>query len=1127
MNRLWYTDGADRKRLEKRKDISCRFSLLEDDYRVLMARVLRMAGGVRYFNHRNQPEGYWRELFRYQPLAVLSEIGEVKVEELERSFLELIGRQPEAATKMCVRMEGCLNDWELRMVYYPGLQLTKDLSSRIKFVVAEGGRDVGVLKGVFYGLLETLRKLQGCYNEYLAGIRNCGENDPSLALLDVFLQHYTEVVGRFNARWRNWPLFYFREILHGGCRGIVPDRVWLAFSRVAGAGEVIVPRGTAFVAGKNGNGSAVYYRSLEEVYVERFRLTQVRSFFLERSEECYPAARLGFVTGVVRNTLDPDAKELPQPLFAERKEKSPAMGLLIASPLFLLREGKRKVEVLLFLTEKGRGYFGDLVTELSEKEGVAGKLLKDAFVLSVTTMTGWEQVSEYVAVYREEGYISLTFCLQGNFPAVEPLVVKQRKGEDWPALRVMMNPGAWLFPYSWMSKVSCERVKIKVKVEGVTDLKVYGNIGELDVSAPFYPFGVQPDRGAQLLLGGYELAVKRLQWVRLVCKWLQLPGGPEGFYGHYREYGQGIDNTSFRVRMEWLDGRKWKSGERGEQCLFTPADGSVLQAMGGVSERSSLFWEPAGAIPVYTGEETEYGYGNVLNGFFRLVLEGPEMGFGHMVYHRLFAEIMMQNTRRKRPLPLPVLPVSPMVEAMEVDYEAEEEWGFGAGQQRGRMRLYYLDFMEFPDSQEVAGNVPFRLAKDAGQGGCVMLGFSGAEGCDRIRFLVEVAAIQREVDVRDRDMDMGWIDWYVREEEEWRRLEPEVLVRDDTGGFISSGLVALLLPHPIGRDWLDEEGVFWLCGRFSSDLVREVVVKGFYVNVAEVELDVTTVGEGWEWKGALKRGTICQAERNIPGVAAIEQVSEGGRGCREENEEEMKLRLIQRIRHRNRAVTPLDYEDLVLERFPEVAKVKCLPGLDSKGSRRKGVVTLVVIPRVTGRAELPCCSHDLLLEIERYLEPLAGVFVTVDAVNPLYEEMSVRCNVGIEPGWSAGETILRLRREIDRLIAPWKFNGGLPEFGYRFTLQELKNRIMEEEGVAVLHGLSVVQVSEQGKRLYRLKEYGEAEEGTDRIRASRAWAVPVPSALHLIRTDQEEKWCSGAGIGELGIEENFIIGEDE
>lgn len=1131
MNRLWYTDGADRKRLEKRGDILCGLNLLEDDYRVLMARVLRMAGGVRYFNHRNQPEGYWRELFRYQPLAVLSEIGEVKAEELERRFLGLIGRQTEAAGEMTGRMEEWLKDWELRLVYYPGLQLTKDLSSRMKFGLAERGAEVKLVKGVFYGLLETLRKLQGRYEVYLEEIRNCGENDPSLALLDVFLQHYATVAGRFNARWREWPLFYFREILQGGCRGIVPDRVWLTFSRVPGAGPVVVPQGTAFVAGKNGDGSVVYYRSLEEVYVERIRLTQVRSFFPERSEERYPAARLGYVTGASRNVLEPETRERPQRLFGEKKEE-PVMGLLMTSPLFLLREGKRLVEVSLFLTEKSSIYFGDLVAALSEEGGekkgvVAGKLLKDAFVLSVSTENGWEQVPEYMAVYREEGCISLTFCLQRDFPAVEPLVADPEGAGDWPALRIVMNSGAWLFPYSWMSRVSCGRMKIKVKAEGVTDLKVYGNIGELDVSAPFYPLGVQPERGAQLLFGGYELAVKPLQRVRLVCKWLQLPAGPEGFYGHYREYGQGIDNASFRVRAEWLDGRKWKSGERGEQYLFTPADGSVLQVTGGIPGRSCLLWEPAGNIPVYTGEEAGYEYGSVLSGFFRLVLVEPEMGFGHAVYHRLFAEVMMENARRKRPLPLPALPVSPLVEAMEVDYEAEEEWVCVAGQQKESVRLYYLDPMGFSELREVMSDVPFRLAEEVGEEGSVMLGFSGAEGCDRIRFLVEVAAIQREVDARDGEADTGWVDWYVREGKEWRKLEPEVLVRDDTGGFISSGLVELLLPHRITRDWLDEEGVFWLCGRFSSDLMREVVVKGFYVNVAEVELDVSTVGEGWEWKGALKGGVIGQAAKNIPGVAAVEQISEGSGGRREEDEEEMKVRLVQRIRHRNRAVTPLDYEDLVLERFPEVAKVKCLPGLDSKGSGRKGVVTLVVVPRVKGTAELPCCPHDLLLGIERYLEPLAGVFVTVDAVNPLYEEMSVRCNVGIEPGRSAGETILRLRREIDRLIAPWRFNGGLPEFGYRFTLQELKNRIMEEEGVAVLHGLSVVQVCEQGKRLYRLREYGEAEVQVCEIGASVAWAVPVPSVLHRIRTDQEAEWHSGAGIGELGIEENFVIGGEE
>ena len=49
MNTLWYTDGTDRRQFEGRKDIPCRVAMIEDDYRVLMGRVMDMAGSIRYY----------------------------------------------------------------------------------------------------------------------------------------------------------------------------------------------------------------------------------------------------------------------------------------------------------------------------------------------------------------------------------------------------------------------------------------------------------------------------------------------------------------------------------------------------------------------------------------------------------------------------------------------------------------------------------------------------------------------------------------------------------------------------------------------------------------------------------------------------------------------------------------------------------------------------------------------------------------------------------------------------------------------------------------------------------------------------------------------------------------------
>lgn len=1124
MNVLWFTDGTVRKEFERRKDIPCRLALLEEDYRMLMRRVMDMAECIRYFNLKDLPEGYWRELFRYQPLAVLSDIERVDTHTLEKQFLKAGRRQPEVMLKMVKLLTRSLEDWEMRLSYYPGLQLSADLLARVKFGIPEEKRE---LKRVFYVLLETLRKLQANYDAYLEEIRQCGENDPSLAILDTFLRHYKQIAGDFNIRWQQLPDFYFREVLQVACRGIVPDHIWLSFTKVPGTGLVAVEQGTAFIGGKREGGMPVCYRSMEDVAVGDIKLVKACSYFQEKNEESFPAARLDFVTGLSWNTIDVQAAGIPQKLFGESSVSRLDQGLMIGSPMLLLREGKRKLTVSFHLTEESAAWFHGLVARVLEKEGNeggGGKLLRDAFVLELTTENGWQRVPEYTATGWEQGVVGLVFCLEKEFPAtvIGDISLHGLQTES-PLLRIRMNPEAWLFPYSWMTAVKCSKVKIHTEVTGLTALKIYSSIGELDTSIPFYPFGVQPVKGAQLVFGNYEMAVKPLQRVHLCCRWLQLPSDPEGFYGYYREYNRQIDNCSFRVKTEWLESKKWKAGKGELQCMFGGQEDGDMAAKGALPAKSSLSWHPEGNMPVYTRHENEYAYGKSSSGFFRLVLESPQMAFGHSLYPSLFAEVMLANTRRRHPLPVPAPPVSPLLESVEAGYDAVEEICFAAGQIPGGSRIFYMEpgsgFIPLP----VSVDRPFFLAKSLGGIGNLLLGFEQAAGMDRIRFYVDMAAIRQEMDVRDGELGTSTLAWYIKQGKVWYPLDAGAVVRDSTVGFINSGVVELLLPVVVAEEWLDPEGIFWLCAQFSGSMVKQLSVKGIYTNVVEAVLDPATAGESWEWSGALPESTVVAAVRNIPGVAVIRQIAAGKGGRKKEDKDWLKVRMVHRIRHRNRAVTPPDFEDLVLGQFPEVAKVKCLPGLDSKPKNRPGIVTLVVVPRSDGKMDFPLCTHELLAEIESFLKPLAGSFVQVDAINPFYEEMKVRCNIGVREGWSVAETILRLRQRMDELIAPWKNGNKIPVFGYCFAMQELKNRIMEDEGVTILQGLSVMQVCRQGKRLYRLNEFA-GEGGNDgKIRASCAWGIPVPSAVHLIRTDKEEAWQPEAGVGDLEVGDTFVI----
>ena len=84
----------------------------------------------------------------------------------------------------------------------------------------------------------------------------------------------------------------------------------------------------------------------------------------------------------------------------------------------------------------------------------------------------------------------------------------------------------------------------------------------------------------------------------------------------------------------------------------------------------------------------------------------------------------------------------------------------------------------------------------------------------------------------------------------------------------------------------------------------------------------------------------------MPEIASIEQPypSFGGRAAEEDRA--FYTRVSERLRHKQRASAQWDYERLVLERFPQIYKAKCLAADVTKNPDDPGRVEVIVIPDI-------------------------------------------------------------------------------------------------------------------------------------------------------------------------------------
>ena len=140
------------------------------------------------------------------------------------------------------------------------------------------------------------------------------------------------------------------------------------------------------------------------------------------------------------------------------------------------------------------------------------------------------------------------------------------------------------------------------------------------------------------------------------------------------------------------------------------------------------------------------------------------------------------------------------------------------------------------------------------------------------------------------------------------------------------------------------------------------------------------------------------------------------------------------LRHRNRAVTLEDYEDLAGLAAPNVAKAKCYPNrnlasLSKDSTIRPGVVSLVIVSQSSDRKPLP--DLDLLLQVKEFIDQHRPPDAELVVLAPEYVELCVESVVVTSAASISHADILsQCRLALDNYLHP--LTGGEDGNGWAF-----------------------------------------------------------------------------------------------
>ena len=757
------------------------------------------------------------------------------------------------------------------------------------------------------------------------------------------------------------------------------------------------------------------------------------------------------------------------------------VGWQIESPLFVMDDGNRTINIHFQPT--------NITSDSFSQNGLT---------VLYSSQEGWIDISAKSCL----SYIQNHFILKigRDMPAPSPCSEDiHGTTTDYPVIRMLTSPKSEA--YNWAKNYKFTEVKIEVSVDEIRNFSFINDLGEVDTTQSFAVFGLQADKGAWFAFGKDELGMKNLQEASLKGTWHKLPDTVYSFNQRYSDYG--VDASNFSLSTEYRKNERWV--EVGKQPLFSYNESGILDsAYINISFKNFL------AQPYEN---------SVKDGYFRAVLQSPQIGFGSEMYRSLFMERMMEISKNKKndDISIPQEPYVPYLSDVEMSYKAEATICFPDNDYKEpdmtnpseAIRLTRI--MEFTDSEtfppppfaneDGTDVVGLPLMPDFEYSDMQYFAFSRAEGKNIVRMYADMilpdSKIPFDVAHPGQEVKLKWDFWNGRD---WKKVDAESVTLDDTKGLTQSGYVEIDFQE-ISSEYLDKEGQFWIRASKTENASACLKLRNVWTNCIKV-VDQDCFME------TLPAGTIQATVENDERINSVVQPYPSFGGKAAENDRQYATRLSASFCHRKRSVTQRDYEMILLELFPEVDMVQCLT-IPAKTAQNRPIVCLVVFSRKDD-PDYYMSPAWKLSEMELTMKKYAPACVNMQVTNPLYEKLVIHCGATLQRNVvSKGKVMSNLTTIISNYFMPWRDNDSFPQSGKTYSFWELYSRIVNHEDIRKIFSLKFNDVE-------YMEDDGIGED--DRIiHGTKPWSVLLPEIQIILESPDD-------GIEGNGVGKDFVIG---
>ena len=511
---------------------------------------------------------------------------------------------------------------------------------------------------------------------------------------------------------------------------------------------------------------------------------------------------------------------------------------------------------------------------------------------------------------------------------------------------------------------------LAINVNNYKGFSLYSDNGEIDFSKKFEAFGAIPRKDASLYFSSNEFFQKK---------------------GATGTFEVEMDNSTWtflnNIELDILINSKW----------INQGASNPVVSNGTIQEKNFTYDEN----PVYDKNSVE--------GIVRLKLNAED--FSSTTGNQPYLDAYMEAAKAESIKPLPYLPII-----------TEFKFNYNANSDENTIETFHL----YPKGH-LSTNLNGSHIPQINNEGELFVGISNVIAGQPMNLLIQMQ--EGTANPTLESVEIGW--QYLNNNNQWMPLT-ENNFGDETNGLTQSGIVYFKVPENFETttQTILPKNMFWLKIAVPERTAAVCNFIGLHLQAFKAVL-FDYEETGIQFVKHLEPNSISKLLRPRKQIKKISQpyISFGGKT--KDNDFEFYKRTSERLRHRARAISKWDYETLILDKFPHVYRVKCLPHFkvkdDGINNSSAGNVTLVPVAASSNNS-LPVSWRPLvdlgtMKRIKDYLLSIASPHVTIDVIPPNLEQVLFSFHVKYHESTTSDFRLYseNLNEIINAYLSPWAY----------------------------------------------------------------------------------------------------------